>query len=104
MIYQTEQLLRQWEDEVSITRGKIDQLISMYEQENLLESHGAIMLSQVSLAYNSKGRETLAIKYALRAIDQGLLQFGSKSYYVQEMDHLLKSPQGHWSWAQRVHY
>ncbi|KAF3769345.1 histone-lysine N-methyltransferase activity protein [Cryphonectria parasitica EP155] len=80
----------------------VELLISLYEQERLLESHGSSTYQVAALYYNAHGRRELAIKYALLALEAGIVEDGARSRNVEELVSLLENPESHWSWGRRV--
>lgn len=77
-------------------------LLSLYEQERLLEAHGSSAYRVAALNYNSFRRAEGAVKYALLALEQFVVEEGANSVGVREMVALLDDPEGHWSWGLRA--
>jgi hypothetical protein len=74
-------------------------LLSIYEQERLMEPHGASALRLAALNYNAFRRPEAAVKYALLALEQFVVEEGANSVRVREMVSLLDDPEAHWSWG-----
>lgn len=81
----------------------VELLLSLYEQERLLESHGSSAYKVAALNYNAFQKRELAIKYALRALEAYILEDGATSEGVRDMVALLDEPEGHWSWGRKGH-
>lgn len=77
-------------------------LLSIYEQERLLESHGSSAYRLAALNYNAFQRAEVAVKYALLALEQFVVEEGANSVGVREMVELLDDPEAHWSWGKRL--
>lgn len=77
-------------------------LLSIYEQERLLESQGSSAYRLAALNYNAFRRAEGAVKYALLALEQFVVEEGANSVGVREMVALLDDPEAHWSWGKRV--
>lgn len=77
-------------------------LLSIYEQERLLESQGSSAHRLAALNYNSFRRAEGAVKYALLALEQFVVEEGANSVGVREMVALLDEPEAHWSWGKRL--
>ncbi|KAI7778612.1 hypothetical protein LA080_001942 [Diaporthe eres] len=77
-------------------------LLSIYEQERLLESQGSSAYRIAALNYNAFRRAEGAIKYALLALEQFVVEEGANSVGVREMVALLDDPEAHWSWGKRL--
>lgn len=77
-------------------------LLSIYEQERLLESQGSSAYRVAALNYNSFRRAEGAVKYALLALEQFVVEEGANSVGVREMVALLDDPEAHWSWGRRI--
>lgn len=77
-------------------------LLSIYEQERLLESQGSSAYRLAALNYNGLRRAEGAIKYALLALEQFVVEEGANSVGVREMVALLDDPEAHWSWGKRL--
>lgn len=77
-------------------------LLSIYEQERLLESQGSSVYRLAALNYNAFRRAEGAIKYALLALEQFVVEEGANSVGVREMVALLDDPEAHWSWGKRL--
>jgi hypothetical protein len=102
LLFEVEEQLSKWDSTSKVSADSIDLLVSLYEQERLLDSHSADMLAHVALHHNGLGRDTRAVKFALQALEQGLIQHGPQGTGVQEMVRLLENPRAHWSWRKRV--
>jgi len=99
-IYEIEQVLAR--PTAAVEEDTIELLLSMYAQERLLGSHGAYVYSLVALYYSSVRREALATKFALLALEQGLLEEGPGWSDVRAMVELLEDPRRHVSWGRRA--
>lgn len=77
-----------------------EMLIQLYEQERL---DGPIVNAYVYAAveYNGAGDIRTAQKYAMLAVERGLLYAGDKDQDVRAMHLLLADPKNHWSWMFR---
>ena len=98
-IYEVENSLGNWE--VPVEEDAVELLLSMYAQERMDASHGGDAYTLAALNYNAFGREQLAVKYALLALEQSLLENGAASPYIRSMLQLLEDPRKHWSWRKR---
>ncbi|KAK7702796.1 hypothetical protein SLS64_009406 [Diaporthe eres] len=83
------------------TLDAVSLLLSIYEQERLLESQGSSAYRIAALNYNAFRRAEGAIKYALLALEQFVVEEGANSVGVREMVALLDDPEAHWSWGKR---
>ncbi|ORY57430.1 uncharacterized protein BCR38DRAFT_305053, partial [Pseudomassariella vexata] len=99
-IYEVENQIGDWN--AKFEPEAIELLLSLYQQERLHESHSAGVLGLVALNYNAFGKQELAIKYALLALEAELIENGPKSRGVQSMLLLLEEPKAHWSWRKRI--
>lgn len=79
----------------------VELLVSLYRQERLLESHGAVMYRVVAMVCSAWKRKELAIKWALLALDAYLVEEGEGSEGLREVVALLEAPEKHWSWGRR---
>lgn len=77
-------------------------LLSLYEQERLLGSHGSSAYRLAALNYNAFRRAEGAVKYALLALEQFVVEEGANSVGVRDMVALLDGPEAHWSWGKRM--
>ncbi|KAL1854830.1 SET domain-containing protein 5 [Diaporthe australafricana] len=84
------------------TLDSVSLLLSLYEQERLLEAHGSSAYRVAALNYNSFRRAEGAVKYALLALEQFVVEEGANSVSVREMVALLDDPEAHWSWGLRA--
>lgn len=80
---------------------RVELLLSLYEQERLLESHGAAAYRVAALNYSAFRRRALAVKYALLALEAGAVEEGAGSAGVAEMVALVTDPEKHWSWGRK---
>lgn len=76
-------------------------LLSLYGQEGLLESQGSSAYRLAALNYNAFRRPEAAVRYALLALEQFVVEEGANSAGVREMVALLDDPEAHWSWGKR---
>lgn len=79
----------------------VELLLSLYEQERLLESHGASAYNVAALNYSAYRRRELAIKYALLALEAYIVESGARSEGATDMVALLEEPERHWSWGRK---
>lgn len=77
-------------------------LLSLYGQERLLEPHGSSAYRLAALNYNAFRRAEGAVRYALLALEQFVVEEGANSHGVREMVALLDDPEAHWSWGKRL--
>jgi hypothetical protein len=101
VIYDTELSLADWTSEASIKEDEIMLLLSMYDQEDMLPSHAGNLYTLAALNYNALGREVKTREFALKCLEQNLLQSGPWSEDVKVCLALLSDPKGHWSWRKR---
>lgn len=106
-IYEVENSLVMSEQTSKVKRApdvadRVELLLSLYQQERLLESHGAVAYKTAAVNYNALGRETLAVKYALLALEAYIVEHGAASAGTTDMVKLLDEPKNHWSWKKRV--
>lgn len=80
----------------------VELLLSLYEQERLLDSHGSPAYRIAALNYNAFRRRELAVKYALLALEAHIVEDGARSEGVKDMVALLDEPEEHWSWGKKV--
>ncbi|KAJ4396774.1 SET domain-containing protein 5 [Gnomoniopsis smithogilvyi] len=85
-----------------VTLDRVELLLSLYQQEKLLDSHGAVAFKIAALNYNALRRVDLATKYALLALEAFIIEDGASSLGVQEMLAMLDDPERHWSWGKRT--
>ncbi|GKT45360.1 uncharacterized protein ColSpa_05541 [Colletotrichum spaethianum] len=100
-MWEIEQQLSHWNGE-KVDEEMIEQLITLYRQEQLDQSHGSDAFRLAALNYNSLGMEEEALRYAKLAEEQLLLERGPWSKQVKDMRDLLQDPKAHYSWRQRV--
>lgn len=81
---------------------RVELLLSLYQQERLLESHGAMAFKTAALNYNAVKRRELTTKYALLALEAFIVEDGSNSHGAREILALLDEPERHWSWGKRM--
>lgn len=81
---------------------RVELLLSLYQQERLLESHGAVAYKTAALAYSAVKRLELATKYALLALEAFIVEDGASSHGAREMLALLDEPERHWSWGKKT--
>lgn len=81
---------------------KVELLLSLYQQEKLLDSHGAVAYKTAALNYNAIRREALTTKYALLALEAFIIEDGAGSHGAQDILALLDEPKKHWSWGKRI--
>jgi hypothetical protein len=86
---------------VSAATEMVDLLISLYEQERL---HASIAdgYRLAALISASIGNEWRAVKWAMMAVDTGLIHDGPDDDEILDMRRLLLAPRQHWSWAVNV--
>ncbi|KAI3395902.1 hypothetical protein diail_687 [Diaporthe ilicicola] len=84
------------------TLDSVALLLSLYEQERLLEAHGSSAYRAAALNYNAFRRPEGAVRYALLALEQFVVEEGASSAGVRDMVALLEDPEGHWSWSVRA--
>lgn len=77
-------------------------LLSLYEQERLLEPHGSSAYRLAALNYNAFRRPEGAVRYALLALEQFVVEEGANSAGVREMVALMDDPEAHWSWGKKL--
>ncbi|KAF1813010.1 SET domain-containing protein [Eremomyces bilateralis CBS 781.70] len=75
-------------------------LVSLCEQERL-DGPIADAYTYAAIEYNGVGDHRTAQKYAMLAIERGLLYSGEKDSDVIAMYRLMADPQNHWSWMYR---
>lgn len=80
----------------------VELLLSLYGQEGLLESQGSSAYRLAALNYNAFRRLEAAVRYALLALEQFVVEEGANSAGVREMVALLDDPEAHWSWGKRL--
>lgn len=80
---------------------KLELLLSLYQQEKLLDSHGAVAYKIAALNYNGLRREALTTKYALLALEAFIIEDGAGSHGARDILALLEEPKKHWSWGKR---
>jgi hypothetical protein len=76
-------------------------LISLYEQEKLSGSI-ADGYRLAALCHASVGNEWLALKWAMKAVEAGLIHDGPRCREVKDMDRILDGPRDHWSWGLNI--
>ncbi|KAI1108870.1 hypothetical protein F5Y14DRAFT_434446 [Nemania sp. NC0429] len=75
----------------------IEEYVSLYRKERL-EYKIAEAYTLAALNYNLFGKAEMAKKYALLAVDAGLLESDSDAVGVQQMKMIADDPKVHWSW------
>ncbi|KAH8771688.1 hypothetical protein F5883DRAFT_491819 [Diaporthe sp. PMI_573] len=98
-LYETEQTKTAYETRIL---DAVALLLSIYEQERLLGPHGSSAYRLAALNYNAFRRPEGAVKYALLALEQFVVEEGANSVVVREMVSLLDDPEAHWSWGKRL--
>lgn len=78
---------------------KVELLLSLYQQERLLDSHGAVAYKTAALNLNAVRRVDMATKYALLALEAYIVEGGANSHEVREIVAMLDEPEKHWSWG-----
>lgn len=76
-------------------------LISLYEQERLYASV-AEAYRLAALSYSAVGNEWVAVKWAMKAVETGLIHDGPRGGEVLDMKRLLHDPRKHWSWEVNI--
>jgi SET domain len=78
-----------------------DLLVSLYEQERL---HASVAdgYRLAALVSASLGNEWRAVKWAMKAVDTGLIHDGPDDDELLDVRRLLLAPRQHWSWAVNV--
>lgn len=84
------------------TLDAVELLLSLYGQEGLLESQGSSAYRLAALNYNAFRRPEGAVRYALLALEQFVVEEGPNSAGVREMVALLDDAEAHWSWGKRL--
>jgi hypothetical protein len=86
---------------VSVATEMAELLVSLYEQERL---HASIAdgYRLAALCYASFGNEWRAVKWAMKAVDTGLIYDGPSDAELLDVKRLLIAPREHWSWAVNV--
>jgi peptide methionine sulfoxide reductase MsrB len=86
---------------VSAATEMVDLLISLYEQERLYASiaDGYRLAALISA---SIGNEWRAVKWAMMAVETGLIHDGPDDGEILDMRRLQLAPRQHWSWAVNV--
>lgn len=76
-------------------------LVSLYEQERL---HASIADAYrlAALSYSAVGNEWMAVKWAMKAVETGLIHDGPREEQVLDMERFLDDPRKHWSWEVNV--
>jgi hypothetical protein len=72
-------------------------LVSLYEQERL-DGPVADAYTFAAHEFNGVGNKWMARKYALKAIEAGLLYGGPHDFDVKDLKELLDDHRAHWSW------
>lgn len=85
-------------------RGTVNEaelLVSLYEQERL---HAGVTEAYrlAALSYSAVGNEWMAVKWAMKAVETGLINDGPIDGNVRDMERLLEKPKAHWSWGLNV--
>jgi hypothetical protein len=73
-------------------------LVSLYEQERLI-STVADAYRLAALSYASMGKEWTAMRWAMKAVEVGLINDGPQDKGLRDMKRLLANVRGHWSWG-----
>lgn len=97
-----EQTVKGKREKESAVVDKVELLLSLYQQERLVDSHGALAYKTAALNYNSIRREALATKYALLALEAFIIEDGAGSHGARDVLALLGEPDKHWSWGKRI--
>jgi hypothetical protein len=87
--------------DVSDAPAMAELLVSLYEQERLSGSI-AEGYKLAALCYASLGNEWLALKWAMKAVEAGLIYDGPRSPEVRDMQRMLDGPRNHWSWGLNI--
>jgi hypothetical protein len=83
------------------TPSMAELLISLYKQERLHTSI-ADAYRLAALSYSAVGDEWKAIKWAMKAVEAGLIHDGPREGDVVDMERFLDDPRKHWSWRVNV--
>ena len=92
--------LGDWNETSKGTPEMAELLVSLYEQERLYASI-ADGYTLAALAYNAVGNEWMAVKYAMRAVEIGLIHSGPRDEDLVLMKELIRDPREHSSWMLR---
>jgi hypothetical protein len=101
-IWELTEYLQNWEPcrDCKATPEMAEWLVSLYEQERLY-SWIADAYVLAALAYNAVGSEWMAAKYAMKALEVGIIHLGPRAADVREMGELVRATREHWSWMAR---
>lgn len=75
----------------------IKEYVSLYRKERL-EYKMAEAYTLAALNYNLFGKADMVKKYALLAVEAGLIESGPDAADVQQMKIIADDPKSHWSW------
>lgn len=79
----------------------VERLLELYEQERLdVKIHGAHVLAAMN--YNLFGDAKKARKFALLAVESGVVESGPDSIDVKAMQELARNPERHLTWKRRL--
>jgi len=84
--------------EVKGTPEMAELLVSLYEQERL-SATVADGYRLAALSYSAVANEWMATKWAMQAVEVGLINDGAGDENVSDMMRLLRKPMAHWSWG-----
>ena len=101
LIKQYRKELRNWSTYSLATPSMAEELISLYEAEGLFVLAGS-PYRLAAQAYSAVGDRIGAMKYAIRAIDHGLLAWTTMGRTMKDTIHILMDPEHHWTWRKRV--
>ena len=103
LIVKLTEILEDWNSDRKATPAMADLLVSLYEQERLYASI-ADAYRLAALAYNAVGNEWTAVKYAMKAVEVGIINSGPQDVDVKDSGELAKAPRMHWSWMRRIEH
>lgn len=86
----------------ALSPAMIEEYVASYRKERL-EYKIAEAYTLAALNYNLFGKADMAKKYALLAIEAGLLENGPDAADVQQMKMIADNPKLHWSWNMKPH-
>jgi hypothetical protein len=76
----------------------MEELLSLYREERLLENEGADVYCLAAVHHSRIGKKNLAAKYALLAYEQVRLELGPRSNTLEMLKQLVRDPESHRNW------
>ena len=80
---------------------RVEALVALCEMEGLL-APAVDAYGFAAREYSGVGDAWTAVKWAVKAVEAGLLYGGPEDRDVRDLQELLRDPRSHWSWLRKV--